>query len=191
MLNKIINEITKLNVPSIIAIDGRCASGKTTLASQLNATLDCNIIHLDDFFLRLHQRTDERLSTPGGNIDYERFLEEVLIPLKTNKTFSYRPYNCKSNALGDKILVIPKDITVIEGSYACHPKFVDFIDYKIFMDIDSDEQLKRIKQRNGEIALKQFIEKWIPLEEEYFKFYRIFQNCDLIIENNDIMSLKN
>ena len=33
----------------IVAIDGNCTSGKTTLASQLAANYDCNIFHIDDF----------------------------------------------------------------------------------------------------------------------------------------------
>ena len=36
----------------IVAIDGRCASGKTTLAREIAKRLDCNIFHMDDFFLR-------------------------------------------------------------------------------------------------------------------------------------------
>jgi adenylylsulfate kinase-like enzyme len=35
----------------LVAIDGRCASGKTTLAAALKEKLSCEIIHMDDFFL--------------------------------------------------------------------------------------------------------------------------------------------
>ena len=35
----------------IIAIDGKCTSGKTTLASKLAEIYDCNVFHMDDFFL--------------------------------------------------------------------------------------------------------------------------------------------
>lgn len=34
----------------LIAIDGRCAAGKTTLAALLKKEINCNIIHMDDFF---------------------------------------------------------------------------------------------------------------------------------------------
>ena len=57
----------------LVAIDGRCAAGKTTLAASLQAQLECNVFHMDDFFLRPEQRTSERLHQPGGNVDYERF----------------------------------------------------------------------------------------------------------------------
>ena len=33
----------------IVAIDGKCTSGKTTLASQLAEIYDCNVFHMDDF----------------------------------------------------------------------------------------------------------------------------------------------
>ena len=76
----------------IVAIDGKCTSGKTTLASKLAELYDCNVFHMDDFFLRPEQRTPERFAEVGGKVDYERFLAEVLLPLKSSKTFSYRPF---------------------------------------------------------------------------------------------------
>ena len=69
-----IKEIKRFKVkPLLIAVEGRCASGKTTLASALQKELGCCVFHMDDFFLRPEQRTRERLLTAGGNIDYERF----------------------------------------------------------------------------------------------------------------------
>ena len=41
----------------LVAIDGKCTSGKTTLASKLAELYDCNVFHMDDFFLRPEQRT--------------------------------------------------------------------------------------------------------------------------------------
>ena len=39
----------------IVAIDGRCGSGKTTLAAELKRVYPCELIHTDDFFLRPEQ----------------------------------------------------------------------------------------------------------------------------------------
>ena len=41
----------------ILAIDGRCTSGKTTLAEQIEKSLPCNIVHIDDFYLPFSKRT--------------------------------------------------------------------------------------------------------------------------------------
>ena len=48
----------------IVAIDGRCGSGKTTLAAKLQKQLHCSVFHMDDFFLRPEQRTEERFAAP-------------------------------------------------------------------------------------------------------------------------------
>ena len=47
---------------AVVAIDGKCTSGKTTLASKLAELYDCNMFHMDDFFLRPEQRTPERFA---------------------------------------------------------------------------------------------------------------------------------
>ena len=56
---------------TIIAIDGRCAGGKTTLAHAAEELLlargiPCRTLHTDDFFLRPEQRTEQRMKTAGG-----------------------------------------------------------------------------------------------------------------------------
>lgn len=155
--------------PIIIAIDGRCASGKTTLAKAISEQLDCNVIHMDDFFLRPEQRTANRLATPGGNIDHERFLEEVLIPLSKGLPVTYHPFDCHKMGFGEEILLSPKKINIVEGSYSYHPSLRDYYAYTFFLTISLEEQMKRIIDREGVEKAKIFKEKWIPLEEEYFK----------------------
>ena len=59
--------------PFLIGIDGRCASGKSTLAEILSHRLSCPVIHMDHFFLPHAMKTPERLAKPGGNADRERF----------------------------------------------------------------------------------------------------------------------
>ncbi len=179
-LNEIIENIQKFQNPFIlIAIDGRCASGKSTLAGKLQNKLSCNVIHMDDFFLRPEQRTKERIETPGGNVDYERFLEEVLIPLKNNKDFSYKPYCCHTQSYKNEIQVFKNKISIVEGSYSCHPRLWNYFDLHIFLDVGYDEQIRRIKKRNGCDGAENFIKRWIPLEEKYFEVYKIKEKCEL------------
>ncbi|MCD8130589.1 MAG: AAA family ATPase [Lachnospiraceae bacterium] len=174
-----LGSLQKAEKPILIAIDGRCCVGKTTLAQSLQKEIGCRVIHMDDFFLRPEQRTEKRYHEPGGNVDYERFLMEVMEPLAEHRPFSYRPYDCKRQALSEVIEVQPCDVAVIEGSYSCHPALWDFYDLRIFMDVGKEEQLRRIAKRNGEAALAVFREKWIPLEEAYIKAYDIEGRCDL------------
>ena len=176
----ILREIEKINKPMIIAVDGRCASGKTTFAAALEKEIGCTVIHTDHFFLRPEQRTEKRFNEIGGNVDYERLIEEVMLPLSKGKSFSYRKFDCKAMKLSTEIEVRPGSVTVIEGSYSCHQKMFDFYDLRIFFTVDPQEQLRRIRFRNGSNAIKDFIERWIPLEEKYFSVCKIQEKCDFV-----------
>ncbi len=163
-----IRQCTARNTAITVAIDGPCASGKTTLSAFLSRELDANLFHMDDFFLRPHQRTPERYREAGGNVDRERFLEEILEPLRRGVPFSYRPYDCQMQSLGDEIEVTPKQINIVEGSYALHPSLVPYYDLRILLDISPKTQKERLQKRDP-AALSMFLERWIPLENAYFK----------------------
>ena len=164
----------------IVAIDGKCTSGKTTLASQLAEIYDCNVFHMDDFFLRLEQRTPERFAEVGGNVDYERFHEEVLLPLKSGKAFSYRPFDCSTVTLAMPVTVTPKKLIIIEGTYSHHPHFGNPYDLKILLTVDEETQRKRILERPAFLH-KRFFEEWIPMENRYFEAFRISDRSEIIL----------
>ena len=168
----------------IVAIDGRCASGKSTLAAELAKRLDANLIHMDDFFLRPEQRSAERLAVPGENIDHERFLSEVLLPLRRHHAFSYRPFSCATQKLSDPVVLSPKAVTLIEGSYACHADLRDCYDLRIFLTVDPTEQMRRIEARNGSYA-EVFRDRWIPLEEAYFRACSVPACCHLVLDTSE------
>jgi len=167
----------------LIAIDGRCAAGKTTLAAYLQGVCGCNVIHMDYFFLRPEQRTEERLLEAGSNVDYERFFTEVMVPLRQKELFSFRPFDCHNQVMKEAIQIQPKPVNIIEGAYSCHPTLIENYDLKIFMTVDEEEQMRRIKKRNGEAGAVQFKEKWIPMEERYFSTYKVKERCNLYFQS--------
>lgn len=177
----LINELLEKQDRVVVAIDGRCAGGKTTLALNLAKMCDCNVIHIDDFFLRPEQRTPQRLSQPGENIDHERFKDEVLLPLCSGESFCYKPFSCSTGQLSDEICVTPKRINIVEGSYCLNKHISDYYDLKLFVNVTSDEQMTRILKRDGSVKAKVYAEKWIPLEEKYFKAYDLMNNCDAVL----------
>lgn len=163
----------------IVAIDGSCTSGKTTLATRLAEIYDCNVFHMDDFFLRPEQRTTERYAETGGNVDYERFLEEVLIPLKAGKPFSYRPFDCSTFTLSNPVTVTPRKLNIIEGTYSQHPYFGSPYDLKILLTVTPKLQRQRILERPVFLH-KRFFEEWIPMENRYFEGFRISDKSDMV-----------
>lgn len=164
----------------LIAVDGYCTAGKTTLAAALQKEYDCNVFHMDDFFLRPEQRTSERYAEPGGNVDYERFLEEVLIPLKKGEPFSYRPFSCKTFTLSDSVTVRPKRLNIIEGTYSLHPYFGDVYDFKVFLSVEPQLQAQRIRLRPEHVH-RRFFDEWIPMEKQYAAYFKIPETCDLCL----------
>ena len=178
----VIDTMILKNSDLIIGIDGRCGAGKTTLADILEEKYNATVFHTDDFYLQKHQRTEGRLLEIGGNIDYERFENEVINKLIFKENILYRPFDCK-------IMDFPKsgecikrysNISVIEGSYSLHPRFVKIYDLKIFLDITVERQQTRLFIREGADKLQEYNKKWIPKEKAYFNKFKIKENSDII-----------
>jgi uridine kinase len=161
-------------------------SGKSTIAGLIKDALGGNLIHMDDFFLQPEQRTAERLSEPGGNVDYERVSVEVLEKIKSNNEFTYGKFECESMTITKQITIDWKPLNIIEGVYSLHPALIEFYDYKIFLKVKPETQETRIFERNGKEALEVFKDRWIPMEKLYFQTYSIEKAVDLVIDTSDI-----
>lgn len=165
----------------LVAIDGPCGGGKSTLADDLSKRFPgTQIFHMDDFFLQPAMRNEQRLSLPGGNIDYERFINEVLYPLSKSEEFTYQAYNCQTNKLSEKKAGLAP-LHIIEGSYSLHPELRNFYDIKVFLDIDENLQTKRILHRSPEKS-ERFFNEWIPLENQYFLSCAVRECSDFLLE---------
>lgn len=188
MLLEICDEIHKIleqKGQAIVAIDGRCGSGKSTLARKLSEKFDCNVFHMDDYYLQKFQRTKERYDEPGGNVDRERFKAEVLEPLLHHQDVFYRVLDCPTLTFKPAVVFPYKKVNIIEGSYSCHPDLREAYDLKIFLDIDLEKRYERIESREGHQGLIEFKQKWIPLEEKYFSAFDIQHLCDLYFRAGD------
>lgn len=73
-------------------------------------------------------------------------------------------------------------LIIIEGSYSLHPYFGKYYDLSIFLDIDNDLQIERIKNRDGEVLLKMFVDKWIKYEQNYHQTFSIKQKVDIYLK---------
>ena len=143
---------------------------------------------MDDFFLQDFQRTKERLLQPGGNVDYERFKDTVIDSLLLKRNVKYQRFDCSQMKLSDNIEIISyHPINIVEGTYSLHPYFNHYYDISIVLDISDDMQKNRILKRNGKDQFKMFEKKWIPLENKYFKQYHIYENADIVSDDEKII----
>lgn len=179
VINNKINELLSQNKTIVIAIDGMAGSGKTTLADQLSKYFDARIIHLDDFFLPKNLRTKERYQEIGGNIHYEKVLKDIIPNL--NSDIKYQPFNCQIMDY-DQLVEIPhKMVTIVEGSYALHPKFGHYYDFSIYLKVSKKLQKRRIIARNGKEKYQVYHNKWIKLENRYFKTNHLVKKANFIV----------
>lgn len=171
--------------PFVVAIDGMSGSGKSTLGQLLQQNYpESNLFHMDDYFLQPHQRTTERLTEPGGNVDYERFKEEIILHLSDTRGLNYHVYDCSTQKLGPKMYVPWKPLVIIEGTYSQHPYFGDAYDLRLFCSVSKEEQRNRILNRNGAEMLKRFENEWIPKETLYFERFELKDRADVQLQSN-------
>ncbi len=163
-----------------VAIDGRCASGKTTMAGLVARVYGAQLFHMDDFFLPFEHKTAERLAQPGGNVDWERFQREVLDRLEED-AFSYRPYNCQAGGLDEPVLTHRRPVQLIEGAYSLHPAMTGEYDLRVLMDIVPAAQRQRVLTRNPGLY-DRFIHEWIPMENHYLEAFGIEASCDIVFK---------
>lgn len=179
-MNKLIEYITS-GKHKVIGLDGPSGAGKSTLAKMLSEKYDVTVFHTDDYFLSQEQKTPERLSLPGGNLDVERLEDEIMKNLDQERITSNR-FNCKEDILQLRAPVKKKSIVLVEGVYSLHPSLLKYYDLTVFIDIDRETQLKRIEERSGSFMLERFIKEWIPLEDKYFSYFDLRNNVNLCIQ---------
>ncbi|MBR3640559.1 MAG: uridine kinase [Oscillibacter sp.] len=165
----------------ILAIDGGSCSGKSTLAAALAERYGGEVFHMDDFYLRPAQRTPERYAEAGGNVDRERFAQEVLEPLRRGERVAYRAFDCHAMTLRPAVSRGTARVRIVEGSYALHPALREYYDLTALLRVSKETQRERVLAREGERAAA-FFERWIPLEDAYLAATRPEAFADFVID---------
>lgn len=166
----------------LIAIDGPCGGGKSSLAELLAELFPSRLLHMDDYYLPLERRAPDWEQTPCGNMDLERFRREALLPAGNGESVLCRPYSCQQGKLLDAIELPAAPLTIVEGSYSHHPLLAPQYDLKIFLHCQRQEQLARLRRREG-AHYDAYLQRWIPLEEAYYQTYHILSDCDMSFDN--------
>lgn len=178
----ILAEQTNRGKSLVIGIDGRSGSGKTDLAAFISEIYNCNILHMDDFYLPMEQRPQNWQEIPGGNMDLERFAQEALLPAKRGEKIHYRAYDCQTGRYRETRVLPECMLTLVEGSYCQHPSLREFYDLTVFVTCPGKVQAGRLQEREG-AHYKAFEEIWIPMEERYFESFAVEQNSQIVIHN--------
>jgi len=168
--------------PVILALDGRCGSGKTTLADRLTRQFPaCTVLHTDDFYLPPAQRVRGWEKKPCANMDLTRLRDEALRPAYDGQTVPYRAYSCWEGAYQPARELTAQPLVILEGSYSHHPLLAGYETLRVFITCSKAEQTRRLQEREGE-RYANFAARWIPLEEGYFAEYHIEESADFVVD---------
>lgn len=178
-LLKKISAVSETKNVILIAIDGRGGSGKTTLAEKLQQSLSqANVVHLDDF------------NYPMQAEDYNRLINQVILPLKRIGKTTYQVYDYKKKKLGAWQVIENSPIIIIEGVTALHPLLRSHFDYSIWVECPAEIGFKRGVAREIKLTGRDVTKNWLrfmPLEEKYIQEQSPQTKADYIIDGiNDL-----
>jgi uridine kinase len=160
----------------LVGVDGQGGAGKTVWAAGLAEALQslglpAGVVHFDDFFLpsaeRPHGTCETR--TVGGDFDWRRLRDEVLVPLRENRVGRYERYDWTLDALAETHEVPPHGVVIVEGVYCTRRELADLYDVRVWVACPRDVRLARGIERDGDDARGRWELDWMPCEERYVR----------------------
>lgn len=166
----------------VVAIDGMSNSGKSTIGNLLTEVTEAGLVRMDDILTPAGRMQVVSKGWPGGNVNYAMFQRDILPNLSSEKAFSYPYFANHSLVLNRKRRVRRSPWRIVEGSYSQHVVFGDYADVKVFVRCARPTQRSRVVARDGVRLAPSYFRIWIPQEDEYFEFFRLWEKADVLIE---------
>lgn len=186
---------------TLVGIDGRDGSGKTTFADELanmcQAILSRPVlrISLDDFHNVRSLRYRRGKASPEGfyldSYDYNRFHAFVSKPLGAggSRQFKYRCHDLETDEVVDSEPfeeASPGAIVVVDGLFLHRPGLINVWSYTVYLDVTAEECAQRMMMRDG--AAPQLIPS-----DRYFGGIALYLNAcqpkekaSVVVDNNQV-----
>ena len=178
----VIRKLTGGERPSLIAIDGHSAAGKSTLAAELQTVFpDIQLVHGDDFYRVMPETERFDLDASEGYrhyFDWERLEQQVLRPLAVQQEACYSVYNWETGVLGAEKVVRPRGVVIVEGVFSARPELRRYYDAIFLVETNERIRAERQKQRGDETA---WLARWDAAEKFYLETHRPHTYADLVI----------
>lgn len=165
--------------PWVLAVDGRGAAGKTTLAVRLAAAVPSSaVVSVDD--IAWHEPMYE-----WGSL----LREHVLEPLSRGAAVDYRPTAWEERGRPGRIAVpAGLDVVVIEGTGSSQREHADLIDATVWVQSDFAEAERRGIERdvvegvNGNREeTTAFWHEWMAHELRFFEAQRPWERAEVFV----------
>lgn len=173
---------------TLIGIDGRPGSGKTTIAIKLEEALHARSIYLDEFFIPQEQwPKDAKLQFSFFYFRYQEFIDGVKA-LAAGKPFTYFTYDWQTNGLSAQPKVIkPEGFILVEGVSALNAELAPLYDKKIWVASDQETEFAAIAARENEKNLDLWKNIYLPRVDLYCQ-QKPWQRADIIYVGRGIES---
>jgi len=208
VLNTVAEVVTSLRVdhPTRVAIEGRSAAGKTTLADDLAAAIRLRgreVIRssIDDFHRPGHKFRSQRGEwTPRSyydeGYDYAAFRDLLLLPLGPGGDRRCRA--ALFDSFHDEWL--PEEwhevgagaVAIVDGAFLLRPDLAEHWEYVIWLDIDMETMVERARQRDvawvgsEQLVIERYRRRWIPTHELYEQLDDPRTRAHAVIDNRDL-----
>lgn len=190
--------------PIRVAIDGRTAAGKTTLADELVAPIEaCGRpvirIRIDDFHRPRAARRQRQELPAWQRYFLDTFnhpaIHAALLPLGLSGDRRYRRawFDLHQDIpIDEPWRIAPSDaVVLIDGIFLFRPELDDLWDVRLFVLIDADDTLRRGSERDRawlgsvEEAAARYRSVYVPGENYYIETFRPHERADVVIDNRD------
>jgi uridine kinase len=160
---------------SVIAIDGRSGSGKTSLAAGLRGELGAPVVSLEDLY--------------GGWDGLERgvdlLVSAVLEPIATGRAARVPRYDWVARDWGTPWVLEPPEVLIVEGVGAGARRAAAHASMLIWMAAPASVRKRRALDRDGE-TYAPYWDMWAAQEETMLAREHTPHRADLVITAEDL-----
>lgn len=177
----------------VIGICGASGSGKSTLARELEAKLNqrCIYIKQDSYYkdhpeMSFEERSAINYDEPAA-FEHDALCADLLA-LRNGQAITAKNYDYVEHRRCDTgESIAPADVVLVEGIHVFYDERVrDLLDFKIYIQVDSDVcLLRRVKRdirdrgRSIDGIYRQYLDTVKPMYEKYIRNY--IEHADLIV----------
>ena len=159
--------------PQLVAVDGRSASGKTTLAETLHRVVPGSaVVHTDD------------VAWHHSFFDWtELLLGEVLEPARRGQAVKYRPSAWVERGRTGAVEV-PSDcsLLILEGVGAARKELMHLVDVVVWVQADFGRaETRGVARDGGDAAAVSFWNEWMAAELPFLAEQRPWERADFVV----------
>jgi len=172
--------------PMLVALDGRSAAGKSTLAAVVAPMVGAVVIDGDDFYSGGSAEMWDAMSAAEKAhhcMDWRR-QRPVLEKLARGKAAHWHPYDWEADdgSLAETAVICdPAPVIILDGAYSARPELADLFDLRVLLDAPAELRRAQLIDREGEDYRAEWNARWDEAEQWYFGEVMPAESFDLVL----------